>query len=130
MPRMRTIGVGTLLVLLVGCTKPGAEYLGKWQNTRRAVDVFEIMRNGDSFLLKRLDRDFMSGKQREERIPATLKDGVLHIEIDLGSASIAYIKGTDVLTSRLGEFRRVTADHPATPVSSPERRPKANGTSW
>ncbi|HEY8098463.1 MAG TPA: hypothetical protein VIE65_20560, partial [Methylobacter sp.] len=40
-----------LALLLAGCYKPGADYLGKW----KAADgkhAFEISQNGDNFLVK------------------------------------------------------------------------------
>jgi hypothetical protein len=47
--RIALVTVMTLLCL--SCGKPGAEYLGKWQNVKNKNDQLEIVRNGDNFLV-------------------------------------------------------------------------------
>lgn len=78
---------------------PGAEYLGKWDNTQDSTVKMEITRNGDQFLIA------LAG---EAATPAIYKDGSLVI---LGSnATVTHVKATDTVTvvSFFGtlEFRR------------------------
>ena len=49
---MRTVVfIMALTLVWVGCGKSGSEYLGKWKNVQNKNDQFEIVRNGDNFLL-------------------------------------------------------------------------------
>jgi hypothetical protein len=38
-------------VFLAGCASRGSEFLGTWINTKNPNDSFEIMRNGDQYLI-------------------------------------------------------------------------------
>jgi len=78
----------SLLLLLVGCSKSGSQYIGKWQTPQNTKDQIEIVRNGDNFLIA------FSG--HDQQLPAVVKDGSLLMS---GSgAAFTYIKATDKLT--------------------------------
>ena len=93
-----------LVLLLVvtltwlGCGKPGSEYLGKWQNLKNKNDQFEIVRNGDNFLVTKTTRDF-SGKPSRTTISCVLKDGILQSTGTFGTATLTHIKAADRLTT-------------------------------
>ena len=78
----------SLLLLLVGCSKSGSQYIGKWQTPQNAKNQIEIVRNGDNFLVA------FSG--HDQQLPAVLKDGSL--QMSGSGATFTYIKATDKLT--------------------------------
>ena len=83
-------------VMLAACGHSGSEYLGKWQHTKNTVRTLEIVRNGENFLVSETAPGFMSsGKLETSTRPATLKDGILHVETGLGKAPITYVEATD-----------------------------------
>ena len=93
-----------LVLLLVvtltwlGCSKAGTEYLGKWQNMKNKNDQFEIVRNGDNFLVTKTTRGF-SGKPSSTTVSCVLKDGVLQSTGTFATATLTHIKATDRLTT-------------------------------
>jgi hypothetical protein len=86
------------LAFLLSCGKPGAEYIGKWQNVKNAHDQFEITRNGDNFLVRRTTQGFF-GKDQTTTVPGVLKDGILQLQGGLFTAPLTYVKDTDRLTN-------------------------------
>lgn len=76
-----------------GCRQAGAEYLGKWQNTKNKNDQFEIVRNGENFLVTKTRH---SGPGTT--ITFVLKDGVLQSTGGFATVTFTYIKSTDRLT--------------------------------
>src|SRR5207244_3261147 len=63
--RAQYIIIGTFVALLLsGCAKPGAEYVGKWVNKKSPKDQFEIIRNGDNFLVRKT-RQGIFGKETD-----------------------------------------------------------------
>ena len=71
--------------------------MGKWRNIKHPRDQFEIVRNGDNFLVSKTIQGF--GKERTTTIPATLKDGILQSQGGLFTATLTYVKATDRLTT-------------------------------
>src|SRR5437667_6963743 len=97
--RAQCITIGIFMALLLsGCAKPGAEYLGKWVNKKSPKDQFEITRNGDNFLVRKT-RQGIFGKEQTTTIPATLKDGILQSQAGPLTATLTYVKATDTLTT-------------------------------
>jgi hypothetical protein len=86
------------ITLLAGCAKPGAEYLGKWQNLKNNNDQFEIVRNGDNFLVTKI-RQNASGKASGTTLSCVLKDGILESTGGFVRATLTYVKATDRLTT-------------------------------
>lgn len=74
-------------VFLCGCRSTGAEFLGKWVNKANPNDSFQVVRNGDEFLIVS-----PSGKAG-----AIYKDGALEVKGPLLSADLTYVKQTDTL---------------------------------
>ena len=70
-----------------GCSSTGSEFLGKWVNKANPTDSFQVVRNGDEFLIIS-----PSGKTG-----ATYKDGALEVKGLLMSADLTYVKQTDTL---------------------------------
>jgi hypothetical protein len=85
-------------LLWVGCGKPGTDYLGKWQNLKNKNDQFEIVRNGDNFLLTKTTQGF-SGKPQTTTVSCVLKDGILESKGGFMTATLTYVKATDRLTT-------------------------------
>lgn len=85
-----------LALVGLGCSKPGAEYLGKWQNTKNNNDQFEIVRNGDNFLVTKSSK---SGHGKPITLSCVLRDGILQSTGGFGTATLTYVKTTDHLTT-------------------------------
>ena len=74
-------------VILSGCRSTGSEFLGKWVNKANPIDTFQVVRNGDEFLIIS-----PSGKAG-----AIYKDGALEVKGLLMSADLTYVKQTATL---------------------------------
>jgi hypothetical protein len=97
--QLRTLILMLAVTLLgVSCGKSGNEYLGKWQNINNKNDKFEIVRNGDNFLLTKTSAGFF-GKPQTTTVSCVLKDGILESKGGLVTATLTYVKATDRLTT-------------------------------
>jgi hypothetical protein len=74
-------------VILSGCRSTGSEFLGKWVNKANPIDTFQVVRNGDEFLIVG-----QGGK-----IGATYENGALEVKGMLLSVNLTYDKETDTL---------------------------------
>jgi len=74
-------------VILTGCASKGSEFLGSWVNTRNSTDTFQIVRNGDEFLIVN------SGN----KVGATYDKGMLEIKGILVSTELTYDWKTDTI---------------------------------
>ncbi len=74
-------------LFLSGCRSNGSEFLGKWVNKANPNDSFQVVRNGDEFLVVSA-----SGKAG-----AIYKDGALEVKGPFLSADLTYVKQTDTL---------------------------------
>lgn len=75
------------IVILAGCGSRGSDFLGTWVNTRNANDTFQIVRNGDQYLI-------VSGTSK---VGATYDKGTLEIKGILGSTELTYDRKTDTI---------------------------------
>jgi hypothetical protein len=75
------------IVILAGCSSTGSEFLGAWVNTRNANDTFQIVRNGDQYLIV----------NKDSKVGATYDKGMLEIKSILGSAELTYDRKTDTI---------------------------------
>jgi len=75
------------VVFLSGCRSTGSQFLGKWVNKANPTDSFQVVRNGDEFLIVS-----PAGK-----VGAIYKDGALEVKGALLSADLTYVKQTDTL---------------------------------
>lgn len=89
-------GVLALAIALAACSKPGAQFEGKWQNVKKPQEVFEISRNGENFIME----------LNNKKIPATLNGETLTVK-NVFSFDFAHIKATDTLAGAGEEFKRV-----------------------
>src|SRR5579871_4522508 len=96
--RVRTILILFLAVTIgsLGCSKAGSEYLGKLQNVKNKNDQFDIVRNGDNFLVTKINA---SSGRPGTTLTCVLKDGVLQSTGGFGRATLTYVKATDRLTT-------------------------------
>jgi len=108
----RIIGKHTPLLLLlsllvVGCSRSGSQFVGKWVNITNASDTMEITQNGEQLLIL----------SPQGKLGATYKDGALQIPSTMGTITLTYIKSSDTLVGPgffgQSEYKRV--DHFATP---------------
>jgi hypothetical protein len=74
-------------VILSGCRSTGSEFLGKWVNKANPNDSFQVVHNGDEFLIV----------SQGGKVGATYKDGALEVKGMLLSANLTYVKQTDTL---------------------------------
>lgn len=88
------------VLILAGCGSKGSEFLGEWVNTRNSTDTFQIVRNGDEFLIV----------NNGNKVGATYEKGILEIKGMLGSTELTYDRKTDTILAPgfLGqmEYRR------------------------
>ena len=75
------------VVFLAGCASCGSEFLGTWVNTKNQNDAFQIVRNGDQFLI--VSKDSKAG--------ATYEKGMLEIKGTLGATDLTYDKKTGTI---------------------------------
>lgn len=75
------------VVFLAGCASRGSEFLGTWVNTRNPSDSFQIVRNGDQYLIV----------SKDGKVGATYEKGMLEIKGVLGSADLTYDKKTNTI---------------------------------
>ena len=73
------------VVFLAGCASEGSEFLGSWVNTKDPADTFEIVRNGDEFLIV----------NNGNKIGATYEKGTLEVKGILVSAELTYDRKAD-----------------------------------
>jgi hypothetical protein len=72
-------------VALTGCGSKGSEFLGSWVNEQNPNDTFQVIRNGDEYLIV----------NQGNKVGATYKDGNLEVKGVLLSANLTYVKRTD-----------------------------------
>ena len=75
------------VVILSGCASKGSEFLGAWVNTRNSTDTFQIVRNGDEFLVV----------NNGNKVGATYEKGMLEIKGILISTELTYDRKTDTI---------------------------------
>lgn len=76
-------------VVLTGCASRGSEYLGKWINTKNPNDTFQVMRNGNEYLIVT--------ENPKDEVGAIYKDGTLEGKGLLLSVDLTYVKRTDTI---------------------------------
>jgi hypothetical protein len=88
------------IVLLAGCASRGSEFLGTWINTQNPNDSFEIVRNGDQYLIV----------SKGNKVGATYENGMLEVKGFLGTTELTYVRKTGTISTPgfLGqmEYRR------------------------
>jgi len=75
------------IAFLNGCRSTGSEFLGKWVNKANPTDSFQVVRNGDEFLIA----------SQGGKVGAIYKDGALEVKGLLMSADLTYVKQSDTL---------------------------------
>jgi hypothetical protein len=80
-----------LTVLIIGCSKAGSEFVGKWVNTNNPMDTMDITRNGDQFQI--------AGANQQTMDATYAKDGTLQMAGEAAGMglSLTYVKSTDTL---------------------------------
>ena len=68
------------VITLTGCYSRGSEFLGTWINVKNAEDTFQIVRNGDPFLIV----------SKDKKVGASYEKGMLEIKGMLGSTELTY----------------------------------------
>ena len=76
-------------VALTGCASRGSEFLGSWVNTKNPNDMFQVIRNGDEYLIV--------SQNQKPGVGAIYKDGTLEVKGALLSADLTYVKRTDTI---------------------------------
>ena len=89
-------------VALTGCQSRGTEFLGNWVNTQNPKDTFQVMRNGDEYIIV--------GQDQKTRVGAIYKDGALEIKGALLSANLTYVKQTDTILAQVFSVRSSTGE--------------------
>ncbi|SRR6266481_7371125 len=94
------------LLMITSCNRtgttqdPGADYIGKWENTRNHSDRIEIAKNGENFLVRKTSPRLLGGPPQTTAFPATLRDGILETHSGPLTATLTYVKATGRLTTR------------------------------
>lgn len=97
------------VALLVGCNGgSGSEYVGTWVNTKSEKRTLQIERNGDAFIIRNTEPSYFSaGEMQTKNLPATLKDGVLQVQVGgFGAVSFMVDKATGNLTNGQSEYKK------------------------
>jgi len=77
-----------LAILLIGCSGPGSEFVGKWVNPVNSQDTLVISRSADKFQIAGPDN---------HKMDATYKNGALHIALPIGTMDLTYIRSLDTI---------------------------------
>jgi hypothetical protein len=75
------------VIFLAGCASEGSEFLGSWVNTKDPADTFQVVRNGDEFLIV----------NNGNKIGATYEKGSLEVKGILVTAELTYDRKTDTI---------------------------------
>lgn len=75
------------VVFLAGCATRGSEFIGTWINTKNPNDSFQIVRNGDQYLIV----------SKDGKVGATYEKGTLEIKGILGAIDLTYDKKTGTI---------------------------------
>lgn len=75
------------VVFLAGCASKGSEFLGSWVNTKDPADTFQVVQNGDEFLIV----------NNGNKIGATYEKGALEVKGILVTAELTYDRKTDTI---------------------------------
>jgi hypothetical protein len=67
----------------------GSEFLGKWVNRQNPNDMFQVLRNGEEYLIV--------GQNQKPGVGAIYKDRALEIKGALLSANLTYVKQSDTI---------------------------------
>lgn len=105
---MRSLASILIIALTVtACAKAGGnEFVGKWTNIKYPAVVLEIERNGQSFMVRDTRPSFAIGKRETKNVPATYKDGQLHISTELGGFALAIDAATGNLTDGKHDYQK------------------------
>ena len=76
-------------VTLTGCASRGSEFLGKWVNTKNPNDTFQVMKNGDGYLIVT--------ENPKAEVGAIYKDGTLEGKGLFLTVDLTYVKRTDTI---------------------------------
>lgn len=77
------------IVLLEGCASRGSEFLGTWVNTQNPADSFDIVQNGDQFLIL----------SKGNKVGATYEKGMLEVKGILGTTELTYVRKTGTIST-------------------------------
>ena len=77
------------IVLLEGCASQGSEFLGTWVNTQNPTDSFEVVRNGDQYLIV----------TKSNKVGATYEKGMLEVKGLLGATELTYVRKTGTISA-------------------------------
>jgi hypothetical protein len=75
------------VVILAGCASKGSEFVGSWVNTRNPRDTFQIVRNGEEYLIV----------SDGNKVGATYGKGMLEIKGVLVSTELTFDRKTDTI---------------------------------
>lgn len=76
-------------------------------NVKSEKRTVEIVKNGDSYMIRDTGPSFIDGKMETKNIPATLKDGTLQVQTGMGVSTLAVDKSSGHLTNGQAEYRRL-----------------------
>jgi hypothetical protein len=76
-------------VILTGCASKGSEFLGRWINTKNPSDRFQVVRNGDQYLIVT--------ENPKAEVGAIDKDGTLEGKGLFLTVDLTYVKRTDTI---------------------------------
>lgn len=86
------LAIMSMLVLSACQNSTSDKFLGKWSRVQTdgvKLDIqLDIVKNGDSYLVKRTMPSFVDGKLQTHSMPAVYKDGLLQIPSEMLTYSI------------------------------------------
>jgi hypothetical protein len=77
------------IVLFARCTSRGSEFLGTWINTQNPNDTFEIVRNGDQYLIV----------SNGNKVGSTYEKGMFEVKGLLGTTELTYDQKTGTISA-------------------------------
>ena len=95
-----------VLIMLVGCSKPGSQFEGKWVNVTKKDDKLEIKRNGDGFILITSFFNGFTGKTESHEVPATLTNDTIKVSGFLGTVDFVVDKSSGMLINSSDKYKK------------------------
>jgi len=96
-----------ILGVLVGCSSGGDEYIGKWTDIKHEKSFpMEIERNGDNFVVLRVEPNLFRRPPETVKYPAKYKDGLLEVHHTFKTISFSIDKKTGHLLAFSSEYKK------------------------
>ena len=90
---------------LGGCGQSGEEFVGTWVSSKQAKSTMTIERNADTFIVRREVPTYI-GAPKKDSYPATVENGMLHMNVGIGAIDFAIDKSSGHLVGDGADYMK------------------------